>query len=123
MDEELKVEKGQIFIDPDLVRSIYEDLETSSIELDENPIEFGPRRLNEKVAQARNMLSKFQKIFTWVSKHMWEVKSAINRDEIVVQMKTSDLLAHDPDVRARPSVSDRKALVQVLLAEDIANLE
>jgi len=114
-----KVEKESIFVDPEVVRSIYQDLEVLSIELDEDPIQFGPRRLNGKVAQTRNMLSKCQKLFMMVSRLLWEVKTSITRDEVIIDMKTNDYLANDPDVRARPSVSDRKAMVQVLLKEEI----
>jgi len=123
-EEERKEDpKVEIFIDPEMIRTIYRELEKCSIELDENPIEFGPRRLTGKVAQARNMLSKCQRIATRISKYMWEVKSAILRGEAILQMKTNDLLSNDPNVRARPSVSDRKAVVQVMLIEEIVKLD
>lgn len=118
-----KVERENIFVDPEVVHSIYEDLEKLTITLDENPIQFGPRRLNAKVAQTRNMLTKCDKLYMQISKFLWQVKSSINRDETMLQMKTNDLLANDPDVRARPSVSDRKAMVQVRLQEEIEILE
>lgn len=123
MSEEVKIKKEEIHVDRETVLGIYERLENLTVELDENPIEFGPRRLTAKVAQTRNMLSECQRVFTQVSKFMWEVKSSILRDETVIQAKTNILLANDPSVRARPSVSDRKALVQVLLSEEIDILE
>ena len=50
-------------IEQEYIDRIFNSLTKMDVELDPNPIEFGPSSLNEKTAKVRLFLSKTEKIF------------------------------------------------------------
>ena len=56
--------------------SIFKEIESMSIILDNDPLEFGPKRLNNKVAEARSYLTRCEQLFTRVAQWLQLYKRA-----------------------------------------------
>ena len=53
---------------------IYDALRVMDVQLDPDPIQYGPKRLNGKVAESRAQLSKCESIFLDLSQELSRVK-------------------------------------------------
>ena len=97
-------------IEQSYIDRVYERLSAMDVELDADPIEFGPSRLNNKTSEVRGYLSNTERIFMEVSHNLQKFK----RDLLVAQteynMEQSNLIANDPHVRSGRSQSEREAL-------------
>lgn len=97
-------------IEQSYIDRVYERLSAMDVELDADPIEFGPSRLNNKTSEVRSYLSNTERIFMEVSHNLQKFK----RDLLVAQteynMEQSNLIANDPHVRSGRSQSEREAL-------------
>ena len=61
-------------IEQEYIDRIYARLTAMDIELDVDPIEFGPSRINQKVSIVRHYLSSTEKIFMEVSHKLQKIK-------------------------------------------------
>ena len=63
-----------MIIDQQWIEKVYHDLTNMDIQLDHDPLEFGPDRLNLKTAEVRNLLSRVEKLFIDVSQNLHKYK-------------------------------------------------
>ena len=61
-------------LDPARLDAIYGELAAMQVDLDADPLELGPKRLNEKIAHGRAMLSKCERIFLSISQDLHRYK-------------------------------------------------
>lgn len=110
---------------PKRIDSLYEALKAMQVDLDADPLELGPKRLNEKIAACRGMLSRCEKIFLDVSQSLHYYKRELRRATADFKLAIRELLTNDPEVRAGRNVTDREAIATTKLrneAEDIDRL-
>jgi hypothetical protein len=89
------------------------------VDLDNDPLAYGPKRLNGKIAKARKMLGRCEEIFLQISHDLSRFTRALRVAELEVQLKRDDLFANDPHVRAGRNVADREALANVRLRAEV----
>lgn len=104
------------------IEEVFNDLGTMQVQLDSDPLAYGPKRLNAKVAEARGMLSRCERTFTQVSKDLLALQRRHRARETEFKIKMSDLFANDPETRAGRNVSDREALARTKLKEDVQEI-
>ena len=109
-------------IDQDYIDSIFSELGKMQIVLDKEPLRFGPSRLNEKVAIARNMLTRCEQLFNSVSHHLQLFSQEKRKANLVFSLNEKDLIANDPEVRAGRNLKDREAVAHLKLRKEIENL-
>ena len=104
-------------IEQEYIDRIFNSLTKMDVELDPNPIEFGPSSLNEKTAKVRLFLSKTEKIFMEVSHSLAKHKRDLLISENVNKISINRLIAEDPHVRSGRSQAEREAFAQSRLSE------
>ena len=113
-------------VDPDRLEGFYTELAAMHIELDADPLELGPKRLNEKVAGCRSALSKCETIFLSLSQDLHRYKRALRGAEADFKLSKMDLFTNNPEVRMGRNVADREAIASNMLrpqAEEIDRLK
>lgn len=106
-------------VDQKVVDYIFQALGAMEVELDENPLEFGPRRLNYKVAEVRRMLTDMESLYLQISGYIQKYKSAHRAANASLEMSKKHLMANDPEVRAGRNLATQDALASVKLREDV----
>lgn len=105
-------------LSPEYMQKCYTALADMEVELDANPLEYGPRRLNNKVAETRNMLTRCEAMALEVSERLHWLKRARLRAETALDLKVKEMMANDPEVRAGRSAGDREAIAHTKLIEE-----
>ena len=100
-----------------VVEQLYDQMHTMEVMLDDDPLQFGPKRLNNKIAELRNMLTELERIFNRSSKKLGEVKRHFRLVETKTTIIKADLFANDPEVRAGRNVADREATASVKMSK------
>ena len=97
-------------VSADAIDSIFSLLSEMEVGLDSDPLQFGPKRLNGKVAKARKMLTECEGVFLRVSQWLQKYRHAHRTLEVEFDIEKKHLFANDPEVRAGRNVADRDAL-------------
>ena len=105
-----------------VVESVFRRLSTMEVELDADPLLYGPKRLNGKVAEARGMLTECESIFLDVSLWLQKYRAAHRTMETEMDLAKKHLYANDPEVRAGRNVADRDALATMKLRDQARSL-
>jgi hypothetical protein len=98
---------------------IYEELATLRVDLDADPLAFGPKRLNGKVSEVRMMLSRCERLYLSISQKLHAVRRGRRRAEADLDLSKKHLYANDPETRAGRSVGDREAIATGKLLEKV----
>lgn len=102
-------------ITPEVVESVFVRLGAMEVILDADPLEYGPRRLNLKIAEARGHLSRTERMYLQVSQWLQQYRKANRGLQADFDLQMQDLLANDPEVRAGRNVKDRDAVATMKL--------
>ena len=94
---------------------IYDRLTKMDVQLDADPIEFGPSRLNYKTSEVRGHLSSTEKIFMEVSHNLQKIKRDLLIRHTEYNIEQTQLIANDPHVRSGRSQKEREALAATRL--------
>ena len=100
-----------------VVESVFSRLTTMEVPLDADPLQFGPKRLNGKVAGARGMLTECEGIYLKVSLWLQKYRAAHRTLEMEMDLAKKHLYANDPEVRSGRNVADRDALATMKLRD------
>lgn len=111
-------EEGAPLVDSNRIESFYGIIETMHVELDADPLEFGPKRMNEKIAAVRALLTKCERVSLEVSQDLHWYRRRHRLATAVFALKVQELLANDPEVRSGRNVTDREAIAGVKLRPD-----
>jgi hypothetical protein len=98
---------------------VFGELKELHVDLDADPLAYGPKRLNNKMAECRGVMHRVERIFLRVSKKLHGVTRAKRRAELDIELAKMQLLAEDPHVRAGRSVADRDAEASMKLRDEI----
>ena len=109
-------------VDLDRISEVYAELKTMSIQLDPNPIDLGPRRFNNRIAQVRAMLTRVDQVFLQLSEDLHYYKRKINAKKTMYELEKRDLMVNDPKCRVGRHQGEREALADVQLRPQIEEL-
>jgi len=110
-------------ITKEYVDGVFNKLSEMSIELDANPLEFGPGALNVKTAAVRGMLSDTERVFMQVSHSLHKYKRDLLRAESALKITMTRLMAEDPHVRSGRSQQEREALALLRLTDETEKID
>lgn len=102
-----------------IVDTIFQNLMGMEVELDENPLIYGPKRLNKKIAAVRQHQSECEALFLKVSLWVQKYKSASRAASLSLELGKKHLLTNDPEVRAGRNVADRDAIASMKLRDEV----
>ena len=102
-------------VDEARIKAVFDELEAMEIELDDDPLAFGPKALNAKVGGVRRLLTRCERIFLQVSYDMQLYKRMHKGALADFDLQMQNLIANDPDVRAGRNVRDRDAIATMKL--------
>lgn len=105
-----------------IIDGIFKALIQMEVELDNDPLQFGPKRLNQKVAETRRLLTDCENIFLKVSLWLQKYRSSYRTLEVELDIEKKHLFANDPEVRAGRNVADREALATMRLRDQVRKL-
>lgn len=89
------------------------------VELDDDPLIYGPKRLNSKTSQVRRMLDRLEKLYLSVSKKLQLSNRAMRIAVTDLDIAKKELFANDPETMSGRSVSDREAIASGKLEREI----
>lgn len=113
-------------VDLERIQETYSELKGMQVKLDPNPIEYGPKRFNNRIAHVRSMLNRVDQIFLQVSEDLHLFKRIINAKRTLYEFAKRELMVNDTRVRVGRSQGEREALADVQLRdmlEELAELE
>lgn len=113
-------------VDMDRIRSIFAELKKMQVKLDPNPIEYGPKRFNNRIAQVRALLNRVEQIFLQTAEDLHIFKRLINAKRTLYEFDKRELMINDPKCRVGRSQGEREALADIQLRdqlEELATLE
>ncbi len=110
-------------VDDERIQETYEELKGMQVELDPNPIEFGPRRFNNRIAQVRSMLNRVEQLFLQASEDLHYFKRIINAKKGLYDLEKRELMVKDPSCRVGRSQGEREALADVRLRSMIEEIQ
>lgn len=102
----------------DEVEAIYDRLSGLAVALDDDPLAYGPKRLQEQVAMCRKHLSETERIYLEVSKRLHKLNRELRAKKSALELSTKYLYAEDPEVRAGRNIADRDAFAAIKLKEE-----
>jgi hypothetical protein len=118
LDQNPPTSSDKFFSQADADR-IFNELKDLQVDLDDDPLAFGPKRLNNKVSEVRRMLARCERIFLDMSQKFHFCRRQLKIATLNLELSKKHLLANDPDVRAGRSVADRDAIAAGKLASEI----
>lgn len=101
------------------VDEIFQGLSQMEVHLDDNPLQFGPRRLNSKIAHARGMLTDCEGIYLKVCHWVQMYRAAHRAASVSLDLGKKNLLTNDPEVRAGRNLADRDAIASMKLRDEV----
>lgn len=108
-----------LLLDEKYADALYQELAELDIQLDSDPLLYGPKRLNAKVAESRKMLSRCERVFLDVSQRYARFNRARRLAVAELEISKKILFATDPEVRAGRNVADRDAIASVKLRAEV----
>lgn len=110
-------------VDPERIGRTYAGLKKMEIQLDPNPLEYGPKRFNNRIAQVRAMLTRLEQIFLQTSEDLHYFKRLISARNALYELEKRELMINDPKCRVGRSQGEREALADVRLRPEIEVLQ
>ena len=104
-------------VDSDRIEAVYQSLNKMKVHLDDDPLSYGPKRINSKISECREHLTRCNELFNAVSRDLHLYKRKHRVAETALKMQVRDLMANDPVIRAGRSIADREAMAYIKLSE------
>lgn len=109
---------SKTLMESDQTGDLYDRLAALQVELDDDPLAYGPKRLQGKIAQSRRALHECENIYLVVNQRQHKARRELRAKRVGLDMAVKFLLSNDPDVRAGRNVHDRDALAAVKLKDE-----
>jgi hypothetical protein len=113
-------------VDIAYTQRIFAALAEMEVTLDADPLAYGPKRMNAKIAACRNHLDRCQQLYLQMANDHHALNRAMRSAKVEFDLRLQDLLSNDPETRAGRSVRDREAIATMKLRdhrEDMALIE
>jgi hypothetical protein len=104
-------------IEQSWIDNIFKDLQSMDINLDTDPLAFGPDRLNSKVAEVRKHLSRTENLFLEISHNLQKFKRDLLLAKTDFSIEKTRLMSEDPYVRSGRSQPEREVLAEQRLVD------
>jgi len=104
-------------VDLAYTQRIFAALSGMEVTLDADPLEYGPKRMNAKIAACRNHLDRCQQMYLQMANDHHALNRAMRSAKVEFDLRLQDLLSNDPETRAGRSVRDREAIATMKLRE------
>jgi len=104
--------------DPSYIDVMYGEISEMGVDLDDDPIRFGPKRVNGKVAYCKRLVSRCTEIEISLSRDLTNLNRKLRAAQARLDLSVQDLLTSDPEVRAGRSVKDREAIANTKLRSE-----
>ena len=104
-------------IEQSWIDNIFKDLQSMDINLDTDPLAFGPDRLNSKVAEVRKHLSRTENLFLEISHNLQKYKRDLLLAKTECSIEKTRLMSEDPYVRSGRSQPERDVLADQRLVD------
>jgi hypothetical protein len=104
--------------------SLYDELLGMEVQLDDDPLEFGPNRINAQISRTRNYRTRCQQLLLRLSRDLHLVKRELQVENTRFMMERSYILANDQNVRKKgSSIADREAMVLQALSALVTRVD
>lgn len=110
-------------VDLERIETTYTELKKMEVVLDPNPIEYGPKRFNNRIAKVRAMLNRVEQIFLQTSEDLHYFQRVINARRTLYDLEKRELMVNDPRCRVGRSQQEREALADVQLRPQIEQIK
>ena len=100
------------------IDAIFNELADMQMDLDDDPIRYGPKRLIGKVAGCKKLVSRCTEIEIHLATLLARTLRQQRTAEAELELLMQDLLASDPEVRAGRSVRDREAIANTKMRDE-----
>jgi len=110
-------------VDLERIGRTYAELKDMEVKLDPNPIEYGPKRFNNRIARVRALLNRVDQIFLQISEDLHYFQRDINARRTLYELEKRELLVNDPRCRVGRSQQEREALADVQLRDQIEKIQ
>ena len=100
------------------IDTFYEEVSVMQVVLDDDPIRFGPKRVNGKVANCKRLVSRCTEIEIALSRDLTNLNRKLRAATADLELALQHLLTSDPEVRAGRSVKDREAIASMKLRDE-----
>lgn len=97
---------------------IYEEISSMAVDLDDDPIRYGPKRINAKVAHAKKLVSRCTELEIALSRDLNNLNRKLRAAQADLELAMQGLFTTDPEVRAGRSVKDREAIATMKLRDE-----
>lgn len=98
---------------------IFLQLTEMEVDLDDNPLIYGPQRLNSKIAEARQFQTECEKLFLQVSLWHQKYRAGSRAAKLSLELSKKHLFTNDPEVRAGRNLADRDAIASMKLKDEV----
>lgn len=105
-------------VDEAYLSNLFSELCSMEVQLDDDPLKYGPKRLNAKVAQCRRHLTRCEQLFLQVSQILHNLRRELRRIQTDFDLQVTHMLANDPVVMAGPNLRDREAFAKNRLQDE-----
>lgn len=109
-DAQIEIPLVSDLVDFEYIQQVFNELEKMDVELDDDPLALGPKRLQGKVQLARTMLSRTEAFFIQLSRKLSLLQRQLRAYETAFELQVTHKLANDPTVRAGGNITDRKSI-------------
>ena len=116
-------ESGLPVLTPSFLSWFFERLGLMEVTLDENPLDYGPRRLNNKTAEARTYLTETEGLFLQVSQLIQKYRRAHRENNHALTLAKKHLFANDPETRAGRNQTTQDAIASVKLQDEVKEVD
>lgn len=104
-------------VDPRYVKKVFHILSGMVVQLDEDPLDYSPKRLSGKVQVCRSYMNEVERLALDASKRLHDIKEQYRKVKRLYQIAEDKLLKSDSDVRAGRAIDDRRALARLKMPE------
>lgn len=109
-------------VDPRYVKKVFSILSGMIVQLDEDPLDYSPKRLNAKVQVTRSYMNEVERLALDASKRLHDIKEQYRKVKRLYQISEDKLLKSDSDVRAGRSIEDRRSLARLKMPDQADEL-
>jgi len=111
-------------MDDQRVDEVFERIAEMDLELDYDPIERGPKFLNNMVAKCRNFTNEVQRFARECQMYLRTIERELRTLEADFEIQYNDLLSNDPEIISMRGLSraDREALARTKLQEEVERI-
>lgn len=111
-------------MDEERVDEIFERIGDMDLELDYDPIERGPKFLNNMVAKCRNYTNEVQRFARECQMYLRVIERELRTKEAQFELEYNNLMANDPEIVQMRGLSraDREALANTKLQDEISEI-